>query len=266
MISFPNAKINIGLQVLGKRPDGYHELETVFYPIALYDALEIIEAKDFNVFVTGLKMPSDSGNICEKTYAVMRDLFDLPAIHIHLHKAIPIGAGLGGGSADAAFLIKLLNDRFDLGMSVQQMQDVARTLGADCAFFIGNNAVYATGRGDVFTELEMDLGAYSIAIVKPDIHVSTAEAFGSVNATNSSSRSLIRHIASPLEAWRKLIVNDFERVIFERYPTVERIKDELYQAGAVYASMSGTGSAVFGIFENRVTLPALAKCHQVLYC
>lgn len=265
MIVFPNAKINIGLQVVGKRPDGYHELETVFYPIPLYDVLEVVDRQPFYIFETGLSIPSGAENICEKVCSVLADEFDLPPFHLHLHKAIPMGAGLGGGSADAAFLIKLLNDYCKLGMSVARMQDVARMLGADCAFFIENRPVYATGRGDRFEALDLDLSSYSVVIIKPDIHISTAEAFSRVDV-NKDGRSLREHIGAPIEDWHKLIVNDFEAGVFDRYPMIKFIKDQLYQAGAIYASMSGTGSALFGIFEKGVTLPDLANRYELWYC
>lgn len=265
MTVFPNAKINIGLQVVGKRPDGYHELETVFYPIALRDALEVIEEDQFKIFESGLPIPSGTENICENVYSTLAEEFDLPPVHIHLHKAIPMGAGLGGGSADAAFLIKLFNERFKLGMSVSGMQDTARTLGADCAFFIENRAAYATGRGDRFEELNLDLSDYSIAVVKPDVHISTSEAFGAVHI-NKKGKSLRESIKAPLVDWRGLIINDFEIEIFKKYPEIGEIKNELYQAGAIYASMSGTGSAVFGIFDNEVTLSGLAKRYDLWYC
>lgn len=265
MIVFPNAKINIGLQVVDERPDGYHELQTVFYPIPLYDALEVVDGQQFNIFETGLSIPSGSGNICKKVYSVLADEFDLPPVHIHLHKTIPMGAGLGGGSADAAFLIKLLNEYFNLGMSVVRMQDVARTLGADCAFFIENRPAYATGRGDRFEALDLDLCSYSIVIIKPDIHISTAEAFSRVDV-NKEGRSLRKDIGAPIEDWHQLIVNDFEVGIFDRYPMIRSIKDQLYQAGAIYVSMSGTGSAVFGIFEKGVILPDLANRYELWYC
>jgi len=265
MITFPNAKINIGLQVIGTRPDGYHELETVFYPVSLYDALEVVDSKETKIIATGLPIPDGPENICAKAYALLQGEFDLPPVDIHLHKAIPMGAGLGGGSADGAFLIKLLNRHFSLGMDVHQMQEYARKLGADCAFFIENTPSFATGRGDQFMEVDIDLNDYYFAIIKPDIHISTAEAFRDVYI-NKEGRQLKRNIQAPVRDWRNLIVNDFERSVFDRYPIVGEIKDELYQEGAIYASMSGSGSAVFGIFEEQVTLTELAKRHHVLYC
>lgn len=265
MITFPNAKINIGLQVTGKRPDGYHELETVFYPIRLCDALEVIEAEDNAIFLTGMKMPEDTENICARVYSLLQADFDLPPLHIHLHKAIPMGAGLGGGSADAGFLIKLLNKRFSLGMNVEDMQACARRLGADCAFFIENEPAFAKARGDEFEKIELDLSAYQIIVVKPDIHISTAEAFSNVYI-NNEGRQLRSNIKLDVSEWREVIVNDFERSIIKKYPVVEEIKDELYQKGAIYASMSGSGSAVFGIFEERVTLTEMEGRYLIRYC
>lgn len=251
--------------MVGKRPDGYHELETVFYPIALRDSLELVESESFKIFETGFPIPYGSGNICEKVYSLLTTEFDLPPVHIHLHKAIPMGAGLGGGSADAAFLIKLFNEHFTLGMSVARMQELARSLGADCAFFIENRPVYARGRGDRFETVDLDLGSYSIVVVKPDIHISTAEAFEAIDV-NKDGRFLRQHIIAPLADWHKLIVNDFEAGIFGKHPEIGSIKEELYKAGAIYASMSGTGSAVFGIFENKVSLPELAKRYELWHC
>lgn len=265
MIVFPNAKINLGLQVVGKRPDGYHELETVFYPIALRDALEVVEAAKYKLIVTGLEVPSDSENSCHTVYSLLQKQFNLPPVQIYLHKAIPTGAGLGGGSADAAFLIKLLNDHFGLGMDISDMQEHARYCGADCAFFIENKPAFATGRGDQFEHVDLDLQGYSIAIVKPDIHVSTAAAFRGVKI-EARGKQLKSNIDLPIESWRDRVVNDFEESIFTKYPQIKDIKDRLYHSGAIYASMSGSGSAVFGIFEEDVALTELEKSHQVWYC
>jgi len=265
MIIFPNAKINIGLQILRKRPDNYHDLETVFYPLRVYDVLEIIEASERRLFISGINIPDSEENLCNKVYKLMQTDFNLPALHIYLHKAIPVGAGLGGGSSDASFLIKLVNDYFNLKLNVEQMINYARKIGADCAFFIENNPVFASGIGDQFSALEVDLSAYSIVLVKPDIHINTAEAFSEISP-NENGRDLQRCILQPIHTWKTSVFNDFEPAVFDRYPKIGEIKQALYNAGALYSSMSGTGSSIFGIFERPVQLPELAKSNQVIYC
>lgn len=282
MITFPNAKINLGLQVLRKRPDNYHDLETVFYPIPLYDALEIVEATETKLFVSGLAIPSGGDNLCNQVYEQLKKDYSIPPIHIYLHKNIPIGAGLGGGSSDAAFLIKLINDYFQLKLDSEQMTDYARKLGADCAFFIENRPVFAAGKGDCFSKLQLDLSNYYMVLVKPDIHISTAEVFNGfisdrnkslqnptkVNdwGANENSRDLANCILQPIETWKEFIFNDFETVVFKNHPQIEEIKQCLYQHNAIYAAMSGTGSSVFGIFGKPIRIPELEKLNRVLYC
>src|SRR5690606_27983968 len=177
MITFPNAKINLGLQVISKRPDGYHNIETVFYPVPVFDILEIVEAQETSLFLTGVDIPDSGDNLCMRVFRMLNQEFDLPPIHIHLHKNIPGGAGLGGGSSDASLLIKLINNYFNLEMNAEQMRSYAGKLGADCAFFIGNKSAFAGGIGDEFSEVDVDLSAYTLVIVKPPIHINTAVAF-----------------------------------------------------------------------------------------
>lgn len=263
MVTFPNAKINIGLQVLNRRADGYHNLETVFYPIKLHDALEMVEADGMRFIPSGLPIPGDGGdNLCMRAYGLLQKAYDLPPVHIYLHKVIPIGAGLGGGSADAAFLLKLANEQFGLGLDDAQLTGYARQLGADCAFFIRNAPVLASGIGDVFVDVSMDLSPYHIVVVKPDIHISTAAAYGMVTP-HPAGRQLAAAIAGPVESWRDQIVNDFETGIFAKYPEIAAIKAFLYERGAVFAAMSGSGSSVFGLFEEEVTLQGLNPKHMV---
>lgn len=265
MVTFANAKINIGLQVLNRREDGYHNLETVFYPISLYDVLEVVEADETRFIPSGLAIPGDvADNLCITAYRMLQHEYDLPPVHIHLHKVIPIGAGLGGGSADAAFLLKLANDKFGLGLNKLQLEDYARQLGADCAFFIRNAPVFASGIGDVFQDIAVDLSAYRMVLVKPAIHVSTAEAYGVVSPT-IEGRRLAAAIKTPVEQWRDLIVNDFEAGIFHKYPEIEAVKAYLYEKGAVFAAMSGSGSSVYGLFEEEVLLDGLSPAHEVFY-
>ncbi|WP_262246215.1 4-(cytidine 5'-diphospho)-2-C-methyl-D-erythritol kinase [Parapedobacter soli] len=263
MVTFPNAKINIGLQVLNRREDGYHNLETVFYPIRLNDVLEMVEADETRFFPSGLAIPDDGrDNLCLRACRLLQQEYDLPPVHIYLHKVIPIGAGLGGGSADAAFLLKLANAKFALGLDETRLTEYARRLGADCAFFIRNAPVYATGVGDIFQEVELDLSSYHIVVVKPDVHVPTAEAYGMVKP-DPAGRQLAMAIKAPVETWRDTIVNDFEAGIFAKYPEIAAVKALLYDSGAVFAAMSGSGSSVYGLFQKRVELRGVNPAHTV---
>ncbi|MCQ6958015.1 4-(cytidine 5'-diphospho)-2-C-methyl-D-erythritol kinase [Mucilaginibacter aquariorum] len=265
MIVFPNAKINIGLNIIARRPDGYHDLETVFYPVKINDVLEVIEADKLSFESSGLDIPGRlEDNLCIKGYHLLKKDHDLPPVKIHLHKNIPIGAGLGGGSADAAFFIKLMNDKFELGLSLERMEDYARVLGADCAFFIQSKPVFAFEKGDELEPINLDLSAYKIVLVMPDEHVSTAEAYRGVKPA-PVSESLYDLIKTPLTAWRGHIKNDFEGHIFRDHPVIRGVKAELYEYGALYASMSGSGASVFGIFENTPNLQAMEESNQVFY-
>ncbi len=265
MICFPNAKINIGLIVTERRADGYHNLESIFYPVNIQDALEVIEAPELGFSYSGIYIPGQmEDNLCVKAYHMLKQDVELPPVHIHLHKHIPIGAGLGGGSSDAAFFIKLLNDKFELDLSVEQMQAYCRRLGADCAFFVQNKPVYAFEKGDRFEDISLDLSAYFLVLVMPDVHVSTAEAYRGVKPSQPehSLKELIR--LSP-EEWKNGIKNDFEESVFKAHPTIRGVKAALYDAGAIYASMSGSGSSVYGIFSQPVQLTELEKQHTVFY-
>lgn len=263
MIVFPNCKINLGLRILRKRTDGYHDLETVFYPIPLFDALEIVEYKDpvrsssMPFTLSGLEVEGDPmSNICAKAYRLLkRDFPQLPHIHMHLHKVIPSGAGLGGGSADAAFTLLLLNRLFQLSLSEKDLIGYAAELGSDCPFFIINKPCVATGRGELLEPVKLDLAGYDIVLVNPGIHVNTGDAFRNLIPAKApvSVRDIIRQ---PLERWKDELVNDFEKVIFRKHREIVEIKDTLYRLGALYASMSGSGSTVFGIFPSG-NVPAL---------
>lgn len=265
MIAFPNAKINIGLNITRRRPDGYHNLETIFYPITINDALEIIPADELSFEASGLGIPGRAeDNLCLKGYHLLKADFDLQPVKIHLHKHIPIGAGLGGGSSDAAFFIKLMNQEFSLNLSNEQMRDYARKLGADCAFFIEGKPVYAFGKGDEFEPVDLDLSAYHLALVMPPAHVSTAEAYRGVKP-QPSERSLKELIALPVGEWKQYIRNDFEVSIFKNHPVIRGVKSALYEAGALYVCMSGSGASVFGIFKDRPDLSVLEKDNQVFY-
>jgi 4-diphosphocytidyl-2-C-methyl-D-erythritol kinase len=265
MINFPNAKINIGLNITERRPDGYHNLETIFYPVKINDALEVIEAAELSFESSGLDIPGRmEDNLCVKGYHLLKKDFDIPPVKIHLHKNIPIGAGLGGGSADAAFFIRLMNDKFDLGLTVNQQLNYARKLGADCAFFIENKPVFAFEKGDEFETIKLDLSGYAIALVMPDVHISTAEAYGGVKPV-LVKESLLDLIYEPIEEWKNFIKNDFESNIFKNHVEIRGVKAALYEAGAIYASMSGSGASVFGIFDKTPDLGWLEQDNQVFY-
>lgn len=255
MVIFPNCKINLGLHILRRRPDGFHDLETVFYPLPLTDALEVLSDSDLQFNSSGIPVPGDEqDNLCLKAWRLLKaDFPELPPVKIHLHKHIPIGAGLGGGSADAAFMLRLLNDKFRLELSDEQLIAYAARLGSDCAFFIPNKACYATGRGEVLQALELDLSKYSWLLVYPGIHVNTGWAFGQIRP-RVPEQQLQQSILQPVEEWKNLIYNDFEAPVFSAHPVLAEIKEQLYQAGALYATMSGSGSAMVGIFpKNKIT-------------
>ena len=256
MITFPNIKINLGLSITEKRPDGYHNLETVFYPVALEDALEIRtnpEAQQkFTLHQHGMEIAGNpENNLVVKAYLLLDKEFHLPPVEIHLYKHIPSGAGLGGGSSDCAFMIKLLNEKFRLALSLEEMEDYAARLGADCAFFIRNQPVFATGIGNIFEPVRLSLSGYYLVLVKPDIFVSTRDAFAHITPRRPEV-SLKDIICQPVETWKDSMKNDFEDSVFQKYPEIAAIKDELYDLGAVYASMSGSGSSVYGIFRQPV--------------
>lgn len=265
MIIFPNAKINIGLNVLSKRADAYHNLETIFYPIKLKDALEVVESQKLIFTSSGLEIPGNSNdNLCLRAYHLLAKDFKLPPVHIHLHKHIPIGAGLGGGSSDASFFIKLMNEKFGLGLDHAKMENYASQLGSDCAFFIQNKPAIAFGKGDQLQNIDLDLSNYFLVLIMPPVQVSTAEAYRGV-IPQEVSTALLDLIKSPLEDWKSSIKNDFENSVFAQYPIIGQIKSRLYQSGALYASMSGSGSSVFAIFKEKVQLPDLEEDNQVFY-
>lgn len=254
MITFPNAKINLGLNIVEKRPDGYHNLETIFYPINLQDALEVTRRenndKEYTLHISGAPLEGEpEDNLVVKAYKLLKkDYPGLLPVDIHMYKHIPAGAGLGGGSSDAACMIKLLNDKFSLGLSTERMEEYAVKLGADCAFFIRNKPVFATGIGNLFEPVELSLKGYHIILIKPDIFVSTRDAFAEIKPVRPAV-SLKEIVKQPIETWKSSMKNDFEDSVFKKFPEIAAIKDELYDLGAVYAAMSGSGSSVYGIFE-----------------
>lgn len=264
MINFPNCKINLGLNIIRKRTDGYHDLETVFYPLAIQDVLEIIQ-NDTNCSIStiksnelknefttsGLAIDGDSqNNLCIKAYHLLKkDFTNLPSVKMHLHKNIPMGAGLGGGSADGAFTLQLLNDKFQLGLSQEKLIDYALQLGSDCPFFIYNKPCFASSRGEKMEPMPLDLSAYSFVIINPKIHISTAWAFSHIQPQPPET-SIKEIIALPITAWKNVLINDFEKPVMQEYSAIKKIKEDLYHAGAIYASMSGSGSTIYGIFEK----------------
>lgn len=256
MICFPNAKINIGLYVTQKRSDGFHNLETVFLPVPVYDVLEIVPAPDgqTSLKLSGLEISGDiSGNLTWKAWELIALQFPnaVSPVHIYLNKTIPMGAGMGGGSADGTFMLLLLNTYFKLGLSEVQLSELALELGSDCPFFVRNRPQLAFGRGELLEDvtLAVDWSAYQLCIVYPDVHISTAKAFSGI--TPQKPAFDLRHIGSlPLEAWKEHISNDFEQSIFFHYPELADIKTYLYHKGALYVSMTGTGSAFYAVFPR----------------
>jgi 4-diphosphocytidyl-2-C-methyl-D-erythritol kinase len=260
MICFPNAKINLGLRVTEKRPDGYHNLETVFYPIGLKDALEVVPhptGKPYSLEVKALDQ-SDLGmdeekNIVTKAFRLMEKRFQLQPSAFFLKKAIPTGAGLGGGSSDAANALKIINLMNRLNLTELELEQFSAQIGADCAFFIKNNPIFATGIGTDFEDVSLNLRGLFLVLIKPDVHVSTAEAYSLVHPAHPE-RSLKEWIGNPIETWRDNVINDFEPSVFQKYPIIGEIKEALYRNGAVYASMSGSGSSVYGLFKLPINL------------
>ena len=239
MLVFPSCKINLGLCITEKRTDGFHNLESCFYPVPWQDVLESIPADQVDFSSSGLPIPGNSqDNLCLRAYNLLKADFDLPPVRMHLHKIVPIGAGLGGGSADAAFALKLLNEQFGLSLSTEQLETYARRLGSDCAFFIQNRPLYCTEKGDVFSEISVDLSGYYLLIVYPNLAISTAEAYAGVRPRRPVT-SLFDALQMPVSDWRNTVHNDFENSLFPRYPILAQLKQQLYDTGAIYASMSG---------------------------
>ncbi len=252
MIAFPNCKINLGLNILAKKEDGFHDLETFFFPINIRDALELLPSGEKKVQFdsSGIPTGAPENNICLKAYHLLKkDYPDLPVVKIHLHKAIPIGAGLGGGSADGVATLQLLNKKFSLHLTEEQLSNYALQLGSDCPFFLINKPCLASGRGETLEPLQFSLSGYKIVIVNPGIHINTGEAFKKITPLIPKKR--IREvITQPIDTWKNELINDFEKSVFEKFPQVHQVKKELYEMGAIYAAMSGSGSSVYGIFKE----------------
>ncbi|SFC70473.1 4-diphosphocytidyl-2-C-methyl-D-erythritol kinase [Flexibacter flexilis DSM 6793] len=261
-----NAKINIGLHITAKRPDGYHDIESCFYPVGWADEIQISVVEQTTFSYEGLPIQgATADNLCLKAYySLKKDFPALPDVHIHLVKNVPIGAGMGGGSSDAAFTLKGLNQLFNLGLNNSQLEDYARKLGSDCAFFVENKPTLATEKGDVFSPLGLSLAGKYIVIVYPSLHVSTAEAYSGVKPTQPAT-ALDVLLKAPLETWRETVQNDFEGSVAAKYSQITDLKTDLYGFGAAYASMTGSGSAVFGILEKSVNDSVLAHFEQKQY-
>jgi 4-diphosphocytidyl-2-C-methyl-D-erythritol kinase len=257
MITYPNAKINIGLNITSKRPDGYHNIETVFYPIPLSDILSIEISEtctEYSLSVSGIETGQESEkNLVIKAYRILQKDYILPPVDITLIKNIPVGAGLGGGSADAAFMLSMLNELAGLKISEKKLESYASKLGADCPVFIRNVPVYAEGIGNEFSPISLSLKNYYLVLIKPDIFVSTPVAYSLVTP-REPTENLMKLVQLPVSEWKNVIVNDFESSVFKRFPRIEQIKNQLYADGALYASMSGSGSSVYGIFTDEPQL------------
>lgn len=263
MVIFPKAKINLGLRITGKRPDGFHDIETIFYPVDLCDALEFVNAgentKEDILTVTGHQTcGKPEYNLVIRSLRKLRENYSFPILKIHLHKVIPTGAGLGGGSSDAASTIKAINKFFRLSLSSEDLKAIALGLGSDCTFFIDGQPAFATGRGEILQQVRPFLSGYRIVLINPGIGISTREAYKNCTPENPE-KNLFQLIDQPITLWKNLIINDFEKFIFKKYPEIGSIKQALYNTGALYSSMSGSGSTVYGIFKGKPELQAKIK-------
>ncbi len=253
MVSFPFCKINLGLQIVSKRPDNYHNIVTCFYPVPWTDVLEIIPARSFTFAQTGIAIqgkPED--NLCVKAYNLIKEEYKVRPVKMHLHKVLPAGAGLGGGSSDAAHALTILNSVFKLDLSQDVLRKMATRLGSDCAFFLQPSPALGRERGDVLSSVSLDLKGLFLVVIAPGIHVSTAEAYAGVSP-GPPEEDLLQILQKPIADWRSSLKNDFEASVFNKFPALREIKEKLYSMGALYASMSGSGSSVYGIFENELS-------------
>jgi 4-diphosphocytidyl-2-C-methyl-D-erythritol kinase len=266
MIVFANAKINIGLNITSKRPDGFHEIKSCFYPIQWSDIIEIIPSSEYQFSSSGIPIPdAASVNLCSKAFDLLKAQYNIPNVKIHLHKIIPIGAGLGGGSSDAAYVLKALNTLFNLKINNHELEKLAKQIGSDCPFFIENKPTYAIGTGTDFQpDLLPNLNQYTIVCIYPKFGISTKEAYSKV-VPKESSIHLPLVIKEPIEQWKDKILNDFEDGLFISYPELLSIKEKLYDLGALYASMSGSGSTMYGIFDTTPILPKEWESNYLIY-
>lgn len=255
MVFFPPCKINLGLRIIEKRSDGFHNIETCFYPVPWTDILEIIPSDSFEFTTSGLSVPGDAqSNLCVKAYRLLKSSYNLPPVKIHLHKILPMGAGLGGGSADAAYVLRGLNEIFGLQIQLPKLTEFASRIGSDCAFFLYDKPMIGNGKGEMLSDTTLTLKSKFIVIVKPPVHISTQSAYSGVTPDKISplTRDVIEK--TRVADWKRFLTNDFEKSIFMAYPQLADVKQRLYDNGAVYASMSGSGSSIFGIFDNAIDL------------
>lgn len=268
MISFPKAKINLGLRVLNRRPDGYHNIDSVFYPVDIHDVLEIIVAPDqkFHYSGSGLDVLGNTEeNLVVRAFRMMQTRFKLPEVHIHLHKVIPMGSGIGGGSSDASSTILLVNRLFQLNLKYSEMKDLSAEIGSDCPFFIDPRPTMVSGRGERLEPVCLNLAQYNFLLVFPGIFVSTKEAYSRI-VPGDKPQELSAILSQPINQWKHILNNDFEPVIFQKYPELGIIKQDLYKAGALYAAMSGSGSAIYGIFEHNFDAAAFSGHYYTYLC
>jgi len=257
MILYPNAKINVGLNIESRRTDGYHNISSVFYPVIdCFDIIEIIESDEFLFTTSGITIPNGI-NLCEEAYLLIKEKYNIPPVHIHLHKIIPIGSGLGGGSSDASFTLKGLNILFNLSINNNKLEKLALYLGADCPFFICNTPKYITGVGEVMKDIDLDLSSYNIRLINNNIHISTQDAYSQLKICKSNSL-LEELIGKSVDLWKNNITNDFEKSNFKNYPILKKTKNDLYEKGAIYSSMTGTGSTIYGLFVKEESQDQLA--------
>ena len=255
MVVFPPCKINLGLAVVGKRPDGYHDLETGFYPVPFTDVLEAIPAPRFSFTTTGLPIDGEpESNLAVKAFRLLEAEIGIPAVKMHLHKIVPMGAGLGGGSSDGAYALRLMCSLFELELTEAQLSGYALRLGSDCPFFLQDKPMMGKGRGEKLAAVDVDLSGKHLVVVVLPIHVSTKEAFSGV-APKTPSFDVADLLGGPISDWKRALQNDFETSVFKRHPEIARCKEQLYDMGALYSSMTGTGSGVYGIFEKPLPVP-----------
>lgn len=265
MIDFPNAKINLGLRVIRKRMDGYHDIQTLFFPVGLSDVLEIIpnNTNRANIEVSGLVPEGDPrNNFCMKAWEILHEEIRIPGVDIYLHKKIPSGAGLGGGSSDAAFTLKMLDRLFNLSLSEAQLKEYAARIGSDCPFFLYNSPMVAQGRGEVLSQVDIDLIGYYLVLVIPPLHISTREAYAQITPAEPPE-PIEKTVRRNVKLWSEHLVNDFEGPVFKKYPLLAEIKRRLYQDGAIYASMSGSGSALYGLFTEKPDLHSVTEGNRI---
>lgn len=264
MVTFPNAKINLGLNIISKRNDGYHNISSCFYPLPFTDILEIAESNKTSFTTTGLPIPGngDAANLCVKAYELLAGQFNLPPVSIHLHKIIPIGAGLGGGSSNASFTLKTLDQLFNLKLPAEQLEGYAAKLGSDCPFFINNQPVLATGTGTTFTTTGVSLKGKWCLLLHPSIHIGTAEAYATITP-KAPEHPISAIIQQPMEKWKKELVNDFQNGLNKLHPVINKMVLELYEQGAFYASLTGSGSAVYGLFNEETDIPHSLEKYMV---